>query len=391
MIKITMKKNILLLLIATIFSAFIGTSQETIYMGDSLKRVVSGHGTYIYYEDSVCFQKNLPPFSSLSFTKPEIIECDFFSFEVIKNGYARDKNYIFYNGIKLIDASHESFSVLEANEPQNHSQTEIEYFPYDYYARDHKKIFYGLEVLEQANPETFKMLSLVYAKDNYNVFFNGKVIEGTIAETFELVDFRVARDNKHVYYFGRRISDDPVHFEIVSNDYRYAKDKKYVFYWWGFSNPWSIDSIVDVNTDNFRTISYFYATDGEKVYRAGILIPDADISSFKILNNKYSKDKNYAFYRNSVISKANPKTFELLNEYFARDENAVYYMDSIVADADPESFMQLVYHWGKDKDYIYYENKRRTDIDYNTFVIEPQPHDKNYTYGLDGKIIKKMK
>ena len=108
-----MKKNIILSLISMIFSAFIVNSQDVIYLNDSLeKRVFSRHGTYIFYKDSVSFQKNLPPWSSLRFAKPETIDCDFLSFEVIKNGYARDKYNVFYNGKKLIDASLESFSVF---------------------------------------------------------------------------------------------------------------------------------------------------------------------------------------------------------------------------------------------------------------------------------------
>ena len=46
------------------------------------------------------------------------------------------------------------------------------------YDKDENNVYYDGEIIEGADPETFKYLRLGYAKDKNNVYYDGKIIKG---------------------------------------------------------------------------------------------------------------------------------------------------------------------------------------------------------------------
>ncbi len=248
------------------------------------------------------------------------------------------------------DVDYKSFSILEIVNPQSKSLGTSN-IKYEYYATDKDKVFYGEKVLANADMATIKSISAIYTKDTNHVFIGGDIMESADANSFVLVQGRFAKDQNHVYHVGKIISNNPESFEILDYESRYAKDKEAVYFWWGFGGSREIDTIADVNTENFRSLSDFYATDGEKIFWFGRLRPDADVASFKVINRDYSSDKDRVYFRDKLISGANPETFEILEKHYSKDDKAVYYLELLVENADPVTFIPLGYQWGKDKKY----------------------------------------
>ncbi len=385
-----MKKELLLSIFLLPIFVFIANSQQTIKISDSILISTSKTGKYIIKKDGVYFEKFQPSWSSL-IGRPEKFECDIASFEILNNGYAKDRYNFYYNGIKINDVDYDSFSIIE-----------IDYSPskfpwggfgiiYEYYAKDKYQVYCGEKIIKNADPNTFEFFSILYAKDSNYVFYRGDPIESADANSFQFIKDRFAKDKNHVYHLGKIISDNPASFQILDYESRYAKDKDYTFYWWG-NGPIHIDTLKDANVDSVKVISKFYATDAEKVFWCAKIIPDAELNTFKIINRGYSCDKKHVYWRNKMIAGANPESFELLGNYlyFSKDDKYVYYMESLIEGADYKSFTPLSYQWGKDKNFIYFENTKREDIDYKSFeIIAPLAKDKYFIYDNLGRIIKK--
>jgi hypothetical protein len=335
-------------------------NQKYLTGSDSLKVIESGQGRYIIKKDSVFYELARQPWSSSLFPKIVSIECDLVTFNVIKNGYAKDRNNIYYNGIKINNVDYNSFKIIE---PSNLNSD-----PY------------------------WDWIKAYYSKDNYHVFIGDKIILNADVYSFVLIEGRFTKDHNHVYHVGKAISDNPESFQILDYKSRYAKDKEYAFYWWGVGSPEELDTIKVINPERFKVLTDSRASDGENIYWHGQLLPNADIETFKVINNDYSCDNNHVYFKNKLIREAKPETFKFLDKYYSKDDKAVYYFDSIIMYADPASFIPLSYRWGKDKDYIYFEYNRRKDIDYESFELDSLfafAKDKFYIYDSFGKIFKK--
>lgn len=388
-----MNKELLLLILFISLLSFEANSQEYIFSGDSLIERSGGHGGYIIYKDSVCFKKALPPWSSLLFPKPEKFECDVNTFKVLKNGYAKDNYHIYYNGIKINDVDIASFTILKVENYSIASKHLLAYYELECFAKDKTQVFYGENIIKDADPNSFELFSYLYGKDESQAFFKGKPIDESDANSFELVEGRFAKDKNHVYHMGRRLSDNPESFQIIDYDSRYAKDKDMAYYWWGIGKPSEIDTLEQIIADDFNLLSDFRATDGERVFWHGQELPNADPATFKVIDHNYSADKDLIYYKNKIICKADPSTFSIFetkNRYgYSKDNKSVFFQDSNIEYADPATFIPLGYQWGKDKKFIYFENIRRKDIDYKTFIVDSHfARDKNYIYDTFGKRIK---
>ncbi len=357
-----MKLKFVLSIIMLLASAFSSNSQHLTFSADSVQMKRCGNGSYIIKKDSIFYKKDVPVWSCIAFTQPELVECDITSFEVLKNGYAKDKDNVFYNEIKINKVDYHSFSILEINQSFSKDRWAEPYSHiYRYYAKDRYHVFYGEKILKNAEPETIELLSPIYIKDKRHAYLWGSIISNSDANSFTFIGGRFAKDKNHVYHLGKIISDNPDSFQIVDYKYRYAKDNEFAYHWHG-SNPIHIDTIIEVNVENFKPLTHYRATDGEHIYWFGQLIPYADIETFKVINKDYSLDKNFVYYRIKKVS-----------------------------GADPHSFVFLKYYWGKDKDYIYHMDVRREDIDYKSFSVENHPRDKYYIYDTyQGERIKEV-
>jgi|GEM_PF-2880073 len=159
---------------------------------------------------------------------------------------------------------------------------------------------------------------------------------------------------------------------------------------------------------SFRKIGKFYAKDKNHAYfnyvrdigssqavivETYYLIEGADPETFKVMKTEdFSHDKNHVFHEGFLIEAADVKSFQPLNSSYSKDNKHVFFGNTIIDGADLSSFKvngKYFYGYAYDKNYLYFHNDR-VEIDIETFIIEPNPMDKNASYSFgtsktDGK------
>lgn len=127
---------------------------------------------------------------------PEQILADPATFQVLKNGYARDKEYVYYGDSKFANDPDDSFMLLKPP-----------------YSKTNKAVFLNNDVISGALPDSFEILSLGYAKDEQSIFYRDRKVNGADTVTFKVL--------------GRGLSSDDR--DYGSSPYYYAKDKDHIF------------------------------------------------------------------------------------------------------------------------------------------------------------------
>jgi hypothetical protein len=133
----------------------------------------------------------------------ELKGTDLKSFEVLASNYAKDKNFVYYNGEKILGVDASTFEYLEEG-----------------FSKDNTRVYYFDKVLEDANPKTFIYLQRGMGKDNVNVFLEGKlVLEGVIdINTFEIINLNYYKDKNNIYYKNLKLEGvEPNTFEYDYN------------------------------------------------------------------------------------------------------------------------------------------------------------------------------
>lgn len=143
------------------------------------------------------------------------------------------------------------------------------------YETNHGKVYYGNELLTQADAQSFVDLGYGYAKDHHNVYMNGRVLENVDPLTFRL------KARRGTWLRGKDEEDQTPHGG-------YFKNKGNVYF------------------------------EGEKVVGANGLY-------FKDLGDGYAKDNSYGFYCGKKVVGANGYYFENLGNGYAKDNTNMYY------------------------------------------------------------------
>ncbi|WP_159019952.1 DKNYY domain-containing protein [Algibacter sp. L3A6] len=120
------------------------------------------------------------------------------SFKTVKlkipYGYAKDKDNVYYENYQgktkvLKKANSETFRSLNNG----------------YYGLDNSFVFYGQNIIQKANPKTWKLIDFEnnkwFSKDEKSVFYTNKIIKGADVETFEL--YKAKGKGGYVEYFGK--------------------------------------------------------------------------------------------------------------------------------------------------------------------------------------------
>ena len=151
--------------------------------------------------------------------------------------YGTDKNYIYYQGIKLDKSSgFEIIGSYNANVEYRDGTTE---YIKNYIIKNSEHVYDGLEIL-LLDPKTFKILylnnkGLVYAQDKTGVYYKGK--EKIMDTPVKNGEYSSLENSRHVYLLTKyRVfmetvlikEADPETFKIFDNDVflEIAEDKK---------------------------------------------------------------------------------------------------------------------------------------------------------------------
>mgnify|MGYP003458616542 FL=1 len=146
------------------------------------------------------------------------------TFELLPSGrfeYAKDKNNVYYKGIKMPGADPATIEGMGL------------------FAKDKNSVYYKGNQIKDADPSTIKVSGL-YSKDKNNVYFEDIKIIGVDKETFEVFSYDYeamipqtgyayfAKDSNNVYC-GREIieSADLKTFKVTDYDDATDKNKSY--------------------------------------------------------------------------------------------------------------------------------------------------------------------
>src|SRR5688572_17058880 len=206
----------------------------------------------------------------------EIEEADISTFEILDDyrGYAKDKNYVYLDGIPI----------------------------------------------PGADPATFELLEDPYSRDKSHVYLQDMILSNDPAN-FEFLPHGLMRDSQHVYWSDKIISDDPSNFVIIDDlgTTIYWKDSKNIFF---DGSP-----IETANMDTFEIIDDTYSHDDIHVFYRTSIISQADMASFQVIESPYTKDDSSVFFMEHILPNADPQTFQILNIKFqcSADSQTAYY------------------------------------------------------------------
>ena len=347
------------------------------------------------------FRNNGKLYIGGSFLEVEYVQ-DLNSFEVIDQGYSKDKYNIYYAGTPIYDVDKSTFQIIMP----------------DYYAKDKNNVYSGYDKIKDANPDTIKILNQVYLKDDKNVFLNfGQKIKNVDAATFEVMEENASygKDKNNVYYLGEKIKGtDAKSFEVIlepSNLVQmYSKDKNGIFI--------GGRKIKEADLKTFERLSgtTYYSKDRNNLYYREVKIDKIDKENLQILYSDgidVVKNGNRIFAEGEKLNIKSPETFEIIlskyynvpNLIYGKDDKNVYviskstkfdetYSSKIIKNADVNSFEVMKNNmYTKDKNNIYFTRDNTIKLegaDKDSFVIQENEndfsYDKNSVYFMGKKI-----
>lgn len=211
----------------------------------------------------------------------------------------------------------------------------------DGYAKDKDAVFYEGVELEGADAESFERITQwtnVFV-DRNSVYFYGDILP--LEEKQEVLDFL----------------DKGVGGEGLGNSYKRYRNR--IFFWAdGGYHAVSRVLLVDADPATFVSVDneycdwdekasgydpcVRYGKDEEKVYHYWFELEGADPSAFQVLDGQFSKDSHSVFYDGKKLEGIDPETFQVLGSgSYGKDENSVVYTDRNIVGADPATFEVL--------------------------------------------------
>lgn len=314
------------------------------------------------------------------------------------------------------------FEVDTIDKADPHSFTVLD----ELWGKDTEHVFYGTQVVAEADPETFQVLGtddgdypkMLYAKDRNHVYYFGKRVEGADPASFETVgNITLAAGNfgediHSAYKDGEVLSKQDLHsfqrnkipssaknlgsnyYLYRDNIYHYSPPGQAGAYFGLIYSQYQPEQIL-ADPATFQVLKDGYARDKNYVYYEGSKFADDPDQSFVLLKPPYSKTNQKVFLNNNGVDGALPDSFEILSLGYAKDAEAVFYGDKKVTGADPATFKvigeglsseiddwsgeRIYYNYARDAKSVFCEEYKLTDADPETFILKGKngmPQDK---------------
>ena len=202
-------------------------------------------------------------------------------------------------------------------------------------------VYYGNEILEEANPKTVELIGFSLLKDDKNVYYMGEKIKDVKIKNFEKLGENYWKNDNKIYYRDKRIENaDIMSFKVLNEDY--AKDKNHVYSGNEVIDPSPLLGKIK-NPETFEFLPYGIRYD-----------------------TLYGKDKYNVYYINNIMSNCfdsyyfiyevkgiNRDKVEVLNKWFIKDDKNIYFEGKILEGVDYNTFEILPNGDGKDKNRSY--------------------------------------
>lgn len=222
------------------------------------------------------------------------------------------------------------------------------------------RVYYGSELIEGADVETFVGLRDWYAKDKNSVYYKGNLIESADPKTFEVYYSKFqsaltfsdavstggfAQDVNQLYKKGEVVEGfdiNKLEFLLDDDDFYGFKDDTSVYF---KMFDYSIDMYTLVLLENTDATTFEYvsgkrfARDKYNIYyqpydkRLELLTVSADTKTFELFRNLWGKDKNHVYYGDRIQEEFDADTFEFINTEIIKDKDYVYYTSYFAGDS----------------------------------------------------------
>lgn len=333
------------------------------------------------------------------------------TFEIFNTDYAKDKNNVYliyeyeeevsFNPIAAADAT--TFAIIKN--------------PYTAYSKDAKRVYKGLEIVENADPNTFQIRTDQHAEDKNSVFLLDqklksvkpqknavledlkghyysygntifykldsyeKLVQNVTKSNLKTINAYYAIANGGLFYKGmfvaglakgEVIATEDNHTIVTSKRKSFSygqpilKNKKPLLRIYrntkyttdGTSLFYEGTPIVGVNLTQIHHSNehkqYITFTNGMALYGDKLIAVDLDsFEEYKWLY--YAKDKNHVYFSGEK-TQYDTKTFYKYDGGFTSDKNGVYFRNKLIPEADSETF-NVFYRYGFDTNNFYYADK----------------------------------
>ena len=204
----------------------------------------------------------------------ELRDADSRTIQDLGYGYAKDRNYVYWNGqvLPYVDPTYFRLNDRYADRPPVHHVPggkpgkpghNDRYDNYGYVVTGNAVLFNG-RLVTGARASSFKDLGWGYAKDSFDVYYCGEKISGASTSSFKVLKDGYARDSFDAYYLGKKIKG--------------------------------------ASAGSFKALEDGYAKDSFSIYYLGVKVEGAWVSSFKVLGNGYAQDAFNTYYLGRKIN-----------------------------------------------------------------------------------------
>ena len=296
------------------------------------------------------------------------------TFKKFDDGYAVDKDYVFYKGRIVEKADPKSIRTLGMG-----------------YAVDDKGVYCSGSYIDCIDPASVKVHSYYLTEDKSDFFWNNKPLNVRDKVTFEVLDSGKgngvipvwAKDKYNAYFLGEcgvipDIDSQTFHqIEAKGQSGSYAADSKHVYF--------KSDVVPGADPSTFAEVAFYIGQDGHRVYKGAMptgikdfadltpigrmysdgvnvydsdfeILPDADATTFTVLYQNWYKDAHHVWWSKKVVHGVDPQTFSPLAVFsyatgerressqdfnYGKDRHHVFFRDSIIEGADPISFEKI--------------------------------------------------
>jgi hypothetical protein len=155
-------------------------------------------------------------------------------------------------------------------------------------------------VMKIADAKTFQTIKTesdycnLFGKDKNFVFMDQEIIDGADPKTFKFVGNHIFKDKNYAYYFGMIYNDRGPRIDSIDiNNLKllespWAKSGKRLI--WGYTSL----KLTDIN--DFLPINEDYGKTKKHIIFQGIILENVDYESFEVIDGGFAKDKNHNYF-----------------------------------------------------------------------------------------------
>lgn len=147
-----------------------------------------------------------------------VLSVDQATWEIISQGYSKDKIKVYCGVHELPDADPKTFKVIRNGFAE--------------WGADKEAVYDQWFKLENSDPQTFQFIGGSFSKDRNNVYFYQHRLDGADPTSFEIIADNVAKDKNAIFAFGKKMPSyiDMSSVRVPGDGYIYDKNGRYHLY-----------------------------------------------------------------------------------------------------------------------------------------------------------------